>query len=364
MNPFSKFQKRSMVIPSTSFASYVISDGKILPNKLVSAQTALKNSDIFAIVNLISSDVASSKIIIQEPYGTLMKRPNNLVSGFNFWQSVVAQLLLSGNSYVALNRRNDNIVQRMMIAPPDSVSVILADASADISYQVNWQDERQIQSYSSADMLHFRLLSVGSNDTDTYIGISPLQSLAASVNMQDFAQHLTLSSLKHALNPAVVLTAPEGVLSKEEKEGIRKGWENANEGKNAGRAIVLDQAVKLDTISINADVAKFLSTQDFGKTQIAKAFGVPDSYLNGKGDQQSSLDMTKSLYANTLRRYVRPLESEIEAKLNVSCNFDETAAVDADNSTLVGQINKLMAGTNPAITPEIAQQMLKERGVL
>ncbi len=177
-------------------------------------------------------------------------------------------------------------------------------------------------------------------------------------------RELTLNSLKHALNPSVLLTAAEGALKPEEKEGIRKGWEDANEGSNAGRAIVLDQAVKLDTITINADVAKFLSTVDFGKTQIAKAFGVPDSYLNGAGDQQSSLDMTKSLYANTLRRYVRPIESEIENKFGTACNFDESAAVDADNSTLVSQISKLLAGTTPAITPEQAQAMLMKRGMI
>ena len=364
INPFSKFQTRSQVIPSTNFAPFIISGGKVLPNHLVSADYALQNSDVFSVVNLIASDVASATVTAPEPFAGVMRKPNNLISGFNFWQSVVAQLLLAGNAYVAVTRDTSNIPIRLELAPAGQIVTTLADRNADISYTVNWGDERGTISYSSQEMLHFRLLATGANESNLYVGISPLQSLAEAINMQDYSNKLTLSSLKHALNPSTVLTAAEGALSKEEKEGIRSGWESANEGENAGRAIVLDQAVSMNTISINADVAKFLSTLDFGKTQIAKAFGVPDSYLNGSGDQQSSLDMTKSLYANTLRRYVKPIESELESKFGVAINLDESAAVDADNSTLISNISTLTSGTAPVLSNLQAQQLLHQRGVI
>ena len=154
------------------------------------------------------------------------------------------------------------------------------------------------------------------------------------------------------------------MLSKEDKEGIRQAWESQNEGSNAGRVVVLDQAVSMGTVSVNSDVANFLSNVDFAKAQIAKAFGVPDSYLNGAGDQQSSLDMTKSLYANTLRRYVKPIESELSATFGVDIALDESSAVDADNSTLISQIQTLLSGSNPAITAEQAQTLLHNRGVI
>lgn len=128
--------------------------------------------------------------------------------------------------------------------------------------------------------------------------------------------------------------------------------------------MVLDQLYDVQNLAINADVSKFLTSNDWSKTQIGKVFGVPDSYLNGKGDQQSSIDMTKSLYANTLRRYVKPLESEMSAKFGVPVNIDESQAVDADNDLLISQIQKLLSGTTPAITGNQAQQMLAKRGVI
>ncbi|WP_125702399.1 phage portal protein [Lacticaseibacillus daqingensis] len=364
INPFARFQTRSQVIPSTNFAPFVVSGGKVIPNNMVDARFALQNSDVFAVINLLSSDIASATMSAPEPFLTLLRRPNNLISGYNFWQSVAAQLLLSGNAYVACERDASNIPTRLELAPAGQIVTTLADSNADISYTVNWGDERGKRNYPNANMLHFRLLATGSNESNLYVGISPLQSLAESINMQDFSNRLTLSSLKHALNPSTVLTAAEGALSKDEKEGIRAGWEAANEGENAGRAIVLDQAVTMSSVSINADVAKFLSTLDFGKTQIAKAFGVPDSYLNGQGDQQSSIEMTKSLYANTLRRYTMPIESELFAKFGVTVELDQSAAVDADNTTLVSQIQDLSTGQNPVLSATDAMAMLRKRGVL
>lgn len=353
-----------MTIPSTNMSSFILSNGQILPNHLVSAEYALKNSDVFAVINLLSSDVASSTISAQQPFEKVLQNPSQLISGYNFWQSVTACMLLSGNAYVIVTRDSSNIPTSLELVPPSIVNVILADDSASLSYQVNYQDERGSVSYPANNILHFRLLSTGSNQTDSLVGISPLQSLVQSVNMQDFSSQLTLSTLKNAINPSVRIKVAEGALSPEEKEATREAFEKANTGVNSGRPLVEDQLYSFDTLQINSDVAKFLSTMDFGKTAVAEAFGVPSNYLNGAGDEQSSLDMVKSLYRNTLRRYTMPLEGELTAKFGVDVDFDESSAVDADNSTLISQIQKLLSGTTPAITPIMAQTMLQKRGVI
>lgn len=363
INPFSKLQRRSMAIPSTNLSSFIIQGNQVMPNNLVDASTALHNSDLYAVVNLLSSDIASANFDVPAPFNKVVTSPNNLISSFNFWQSVVAQMLLDGNSYVAITKGSNNIPTKLEMAPATSVIVTLADSSSAISYSVNWGDERGTINYASTDMLHFRLLASGTNGQQ-YIGVSPLQSIASQVNIQDYANRLTLSTIKNAINPSTVIKVNEGALSQEEKEATRKAFETANTGDNAGRPLVLDQLYDVQNLAINADVSKFLTSNDWSKTQIGKVFGVPDSYLNGQGDQQSSLDMTKSLYSNTLRRYVKPLESEMSAKFGVPVNIDESQAVDSDNDLLINQIQKLLSGSTPAITPIMAQQMLAKRGVI
>ncbi len=363
-NPYKRMQTRSMNIPSTGMSSFIVDNGIAIPNNLVSAEYALKNADVFAVINLISSDVASSTITAQQPFDKIMKKPSTLISGYNFWQSVTASLLLCGNAYVTISRDSSNIPASFELVPPSEVNVLLADDASSLSYKVNYQDDRGSVTYPASNMLHFRLLSTGSNQTDALVGISPLQSLVQSVNMQDFSSQLTLSTLKNAINPSIRIKVAEGALSPEEKEATRAAFEKANTGANSGRPLVEDQLYSVDSLQINSDVAKFLSTMDFGKTAVAEAFGIPSNYLNGAGDQQSSLDMVKSLYRNTLRRYTMPLEGELSAKLGIPVDFDESAAVDSDNGTLIDQIQKLLSGTTPAITPLLAQQMLQKRGVI
>lgn len=352
-----------MVIPSTNLSSFIIQGNQVLPNNLVDASTALKNSDLYSVVNLLSSDIASAHFNVPAPFDKIVAVPNNLISAFNFWQSTVAQMLLDGNAYIAITRDNNNVPIRLEMAPASQVIVTLADSSSAINYSVNWCDERGTETYSSNNMLHFRLMASGANGQQ-YIGISPLESIASQVNIQDYANRLTLSTIKNAINPSTVIKVAEGALSPEEKEQTRKAFESANTGDNVGRPIVLDQLYDVQSLAINSDVSKFLTSNDWSKTQIGKVFGVPDSYLNGTGDQQSSLDMTKSLYSNTLRRYVKPIESEMTAKFGVPVSIDESQAVDADNDLLISQVQKLLSGTAPAITPLQAQQMLQKRGVI
>ena len=61
LNPFS-LQTRTKYIPSQSYSpSFASIGGKIVPQGFINADKALKNVDIFAMINLISSDIASCK---------------------------------------------------------------------------------------------------------------------------------------------------------------------------------------------------------------------------------------------------------------------------------------------------------------
>ena len=57
-------------------------------------------------------------------------------------------------------------------------------------------------------------------------------------------------------------------------------------------------------------------------------FGIPDSYLNGQGDQQSSIDQIKGMYANALNRYMQCIVSELDNKLNATITANLRPAID------------------------------------
>lgn len=287
MGFFSKlFERRSQTITNRPLIFTAGSGGGVsLP--LVTANTALKNSDIYAVVNRIASDVAACPLVTANSMQQqMLDRPNDLVSRYNFWQQVVAQLLIQGNAVVTMQ---DN---QLELIPYSNVVMTLLDNAKDITYRVSYNDGRPPLLFSSKEVLHFKLMSSGEIDCQ-YVGVSPLESLVEDVGLQDLSKRLTKKVLENGIMPRYVLKTTASLLDRELKNKVRADFEKTNIGDNANRAIVLDQGLTLDTINISQDVSKYLSNYNFSQNQIAKAFGVPANYLNGTGDEQSSVEMLR-----------------------------------------------------------------------
>lgn len=359
-NPFAKFQTRSQTLPSSSVSPISFVNGRLVPQSMVDINY-LHNSDVWAVIYRIASDVAACDFVGPAPIKDVLNRPNNLINGFSFWQTVVTQLLLSGNSYVTIEH-NGSLPSRLEFVPPSQMLITLEDNSADMTYTVTYDDERPQRDFNSKDVMHFRIMAHGANGQQ-YIGHSPLEALAKEIGIQDYSKNLTLDTLKNAINPNITLTVPEGTLDGEAKENIRTEFEKVNGKGNNGRAIVLDQGLKIDTIQINADVAKFLNNNDFSKTQISSAFLVPAEYLNGEGDQQSNLDQTVSLYANSLQTYLKSVSSEVSMKFNAQIKLDPVNAIDVDHQKLIDNLAKLSTGKMPVMQPYEVMEILKRNGV-
>lgn len=364
INPFSKFHVRSKALPTSTYSPFfLMSDGKTLVNNTVDADFALRNSDIFAIIMRLSSDIAKAKINADNQlYQPVLDNPASLVNRYGFWQEVLASLMLTGNAYVSIHRNSSQIPDKLEFLPLSWVQVTLEDNAADIIYTVNYDDGRQQATFKSSNMLHFKLFMSG-RLADQYTGISPLISLVKELNIQDYSNNLSLASLKNAIAPSYTLTVPEGILEPDAKENIRQQFEAQNSGSNAGRAIVLDQGLQLAALQINPDIAKLLSNTTFSQTQIAKAFCVPDSYLNGQGDQQSSTDMMRSLYTNSLPVYMEPILSELNFKFNCNVAVDVADVIDVDHQQLISNLVSLTNSSNPILDAIQAQAILKAKGV-
>ena len=66
---------------------------------------ALRNSDVFAAIDIIANDIASNRILV--PKSSVLEtrlndKPNNNMSGRDFKFALAAQMLLSGNSFALI----------------------------------------------------------------------------------------------------------------------------------------------------------------------------------------------------------------------------------------------------------------------
>lgn len=338
LNPFESI-KRSRTLANGTSPFMVLSGGKIQTSTIVDANKAFRNSDVFAVVQRISSDIASCSFNGLQ-YQTLLNNPFKLMNPYAGWQSVFIQLLLNGNAYVVMHDNKKHLVTQFEPIPSDNVQLTLTDDAEDIIYTVHYNDERNDEDIPSNRMLHFKLVTPGM-DENQYTGVSPLISLVPELGIQDNSKKLTLTSLIHAIAPTNIYSTPNALTEPGAREQIREAFEKANTGDNAGRILVMDAGAELKTIDVTPNVSKLLDNATFSQTQIAKAFGIPDSYLNGQGDQQSSIEMIRSLYQNALTMYIRPIESELSYKLGAPVKLDVTSAIDVDHQNELNNIVSL-----------------------
>ncbi|WP_278363558.1 phage portal protein [Leuconostoc lactis] len=330
----------------------------LLPTGVLSANTALTNSDIYAVTTLISSDIASMTWHHAGPAQDALNKPNDYTSSFNFWQSVTAKMLLYGNSYVLINRQGDTVTGFEQLQDDQVESVLISDDGKSITYEVRFNDDRPTAYYQPNEILHFKLISMGSNINDQYFGKSPLLSLAPEIGLTNLSNKLAETALQNGINPSVLISIPEAQLDKEVKDSIRDGFVDSTTGANYGKPIVIDSSAKLDTLDISPEVSKLLTNLSFTKTQISKAFGVPDSFLMGQGDQQSSIDMIKGMYNTSIGRYKNAIQSELQLKLGLPITINHDILDDE-------LINRLVTLTDKGIiSPVDANIALKEKGII
>ena len=360
--------KRNLSLSSYGFSPFTVtSGGNVILSNTIDASTALTNSDIFAIVSRIASNISSMKLKTPNQKITQsLERPSNYINGFSFWQKVIVQMLLTGNSYVLIHRDGNKQPSGFTQIPANEVQInILSKQAGDdadgIFYTITLDDEGTKRiTVSGDDMLHFRCLVSGSDQqTNGFCGVSPLISLAQEADIQDQSNKLAVSSLRHAIAPTYALKIPGAQVADEDKDNLRNNFEASISGNNQGRPIILDQSMDVAPLQVNSNIDKLLSNTQFAQNQIAKAFNIPSEYLNGTGDQQSSIQMMNSLYVNALSIYIHPILSEMSQKLGVEVTADLSSLSDVDHQQLISNVISLAAGKSPVIPAMTAIKILR-----
>lgn len=301
-------------------------------DEYISADFALRNSDIYSIVFLLSMDLANCEFKADKgKYQALLNKPTQTANPHGFWESMFAQLLLDGNAYAYRWRNQNGTDNYSEYLRPSQVEPMLLEDGSSMVYNISF-DEPEIgfmQNVPQSDMIHFRLMSRNGGKT----GISPLTALINEAQIQDQSNSLTKNALNRAiLSPGVLSVTHGGLLSQKEKAARSRNFMRQVNNSNGG-PIVLDDLETYTPLEMKADVAKLLAQVDWTTTQIAKVYGVPDSYLNGQGDQQSSLTMIQGFYSNALNRYAQVIASELNFKLNANIKVNIRPAVDPNGDT-------------------------------
>ena len=305
-------------------------------NEWVSARAALRNSDLFSIVLQLSNDLANVKITADRKRNQgILNNPSTNANKHGFWQSMYAQLLLGGEAFAYRWRNVNGSDVKWEFLRPSQVNAYYTEYENGMYYNITFGDPRisPIMQAPQSDLIHIRLLSIDGGKT----GISPLYSLGRESKIQKASDRLTLSSLKGSLNVPGVLTVKGGGLLNDKDKAARS--RSFMKRSKSGGPVVLDDLEEFKTLEIKSNVAQLLSQTDWTSKQYAKVYGLPDSYVGGQGDQQSSIQQISGMYASALNRYISPVKSELEYKLSDTIKVNLRPAIDPLGDSYLSSIN-------------------------
>lgn len=328
--------------PNNQVGFFDITDPEFLAtlngSEWVSAETALKNSDLFSIISQLSNDLATAKLTTsRKQMQGIVDNPSNNANRFNFYQSIFAQMLLGGEAF-AYRWRNDNgRDMKWEYLRPSQVSFNRLDNQNGLYYNITFDDPRipPKQHVPQSDILHFRLLSVDGGLTS----VSPLMALGRELDIQKASDKLTLNSLKNALNANGILKIKGGGLL-DFKTKVSRSRQAMKQMQ--GGPLVLDDLEDFTPLEIKSNVAQLLKQADWTTGQFAKVYGIPENVVGGQGDQQSSLEMSSNVYSKAVARYLRPFLSELSQKLSCDVDADIFPAVDPTGANYISRINSMV----------------------
>lgn len=303
---------------------------------------ALRNSDVFAAINIIANDLASNRILV--PKSSVLEtrlndKPNANMSGRDFKFALAAQMLLSGNSFALITKDGFKFV------PNSQMTVQQDDVTGALTYiyTPNNQRSRQIAPDS---ILHFKSFT-----QDGAVGISPLYALQDEVALQKKGNNLLKGFFDSPSRN--VLQVHKTDLSSEAKSSIRNKFEQANKG--ALSTVILDDSMDLKGLEVDTGLLKAVSTNQFSTQKIASCFGLPSSLLNVEEVHSSASQVEKQYYEHSIYRYMDCFTSELAFKLNKQVDYDDSKLTTNKQQDIDNIIELTKAGV---YTPDEAKEKL------
>ncbi|MBU7217613.1 phage portal protein [Staphylococcus gallinarum] len=299
---------------------------------------ALKNSDVFTAIKVISGDVASTEILTKghekdTMFDSVLKlfneSPDGELPGWHFKYIIIANMLLNGNAFVEIVRDKKTGLPNSLHFLHNSL-VSLEEKDEMIIYNISEDHEGNAVRVTPEDVLHFRYMTL-----DGYHGYSPLYALMHEISISQGSKGFLKNFFENGGTTTNVLTLEDSRLSQEERDLITDQFEKSLARNNSG-IITLDSTMKFDRISIPTEALNFLNSYKFSTQQVAKAFGLPISKMSSEMVNTSITQANVEYLQSTLYPLFSMMFAELKIKIFndinplMSLTFDESRLIDSD----------------------------------
>lgn len=266
--------------------------GQSSSGKRVTVDNAMQLSAVWSCVRIISTSVAGLPMGVYQReadggrkdardtllYDIVHTSPNEDMTAFQFWQAMVAAMLLRGNAFAEIMRIGSRIVALDFLLPSRVDMDLDDDGRITYWYRPRKGARRQIE---RQDMLHIPAFSL-----DGRVGLSAIRYGADVFGAAMSADDAANGTFKNGLLPTVAFKV-DRVLNPDQREEFRDYVKQVSGALNSGRSPVLEKGITPESIGINPVDAQLLESRGYSVEEVCRWFGVPP-WMVGKTDSGSN----------------------------------------------------------------------------
>jgi HK97 family phage portal protein len=341
------FPLKQGVSPRTDYASQA-NDGYI------------RNSVVHACIREIASAVAGvpwilyekqgngdRKEIVDHPLLALIDRPNPMQGQFEFIESLISHLYLSGNTYIeavsplAFSKKNPP--RELYVLRPDRIRIIPDPVELVSSYE--YKAGGQVVIFPRDQILHIKMF----NPLDDYYGLSPVQVAALAINKLNEGDKWNSALLQNAAVPSGALISSQRLGDEQFNRLVSQFQEKYQGAINARKPLLLEDGLDWKELSVTPKEMDWIEGHKFSALQIAQIYNVPSELIGiGNATHQNRREARKALYTEVILPALRRLRDAFNNwlvprfgnYLELDINTDKVEAMSEDRDSLWERVTK------------------------
>lgn len=272
-------------------------------------------------------------------YYLLNLEPNENMTSFIFFKTLMTSVLLTGNGYAYIERNSKLEVSQLIYIPTTKVSIEwIMDKSGIQRKRYRIAGFKEL--VQPKDMIHILNFSY-----DGIIGVSTLTHARQTLGIATDSESHAAGFFKSGAAVSGVLSVEATRLTSEQKEQIYQEWENRTNpvtGRPNG-IIALAGGHKYQPITINPKDSQLLESRQFNVVDICRFFSVsPVKAFDLSKNSYNTLEATQLEYlTDTALAVITKIEQELNRKLflpsengKIRAEFNTSSLLRTDKAAL------------------------------
>ncbi len=324
--------------------------------ELVNENTAFASSAMMAAVTLLADAIAVMPLeLMRERAGRLERlptpsvliKPNEHQTMFDFIHQTVLMLALHGCSYIYAPRRPGELPPEMKNVHPNQIKDLIDDTDGTLTYSIG----QQKYSMKEIRSIHWVLFPGRTR------GLSPLEVQRNTVGMGLAMDRFLAQFYGEGATPSSVLETDQRITP-DQADLMRQTWEDSHYKRR--RPAVLTGGLKWRSITTSASDMQMIEHRESIIRDIARAYRIPLHMIIGSGGNSQTYQNVEQSGINfvryTLLPWMRRIEDAISEMLPLTQKvlFNPNEFLRADLTTRVNaQRIQILSGT---LSPNEARQ--------